>query len=166
MDSSTLTLPNDILLGEAVRLIRSGHEIVLKTKGCSMLPFIIGDWDSVVLQDIRDSQDNWLPKKGDVVLAEIQPGQYVLHRYVRSYDRQGIEMAHLMGDGNLNGGEDCPIGRIQARAVAIVRPDGKRRRVPKAKCWAALKPARRWLLAIYRRSLLKIRIRHYQKYEN
>ena len=44
-----LVVPNAILLGEVERLVSEGNSVTLMPKGSSMLPFIRGGKDSVVL---------------------------------------------------------------------------------------------------------------------
>ena len=46
----TVQLPNDVLLSRAEAFLKAGREVVIRTKGSSMLPFIHGDRDSVVLK--------------------------------------------------------------------------------------------------------------------
>ena len=61
-----------------------------------MLPFIVGDRDSVRLRKEPVAV-------GDAVLAEIAPGRYVLHRIISLVKDRVV----LMGDGNLSGVETC-----------------------------------------------------------
>lgn len=51
--------------------------MTLKVRGNSMLPFIVGDRDSVVL--IKAQQ----LKNGDIVLAHLNNSRYVLHRIIK-----------------------------------------------------------------------------------
>ena len=148
-----LILPNDVMLPEVARLLREGQNVTLRAKGNSMLPFIHGGRDSVVLQRTTSLHP------GDIVLARLTGGQYVLHRIfsfegdTSCVDRITIV---LMGDGNLRGTEHCTLADIAGKAVKVIR-DGKyidcsapvERR--KANVWRALLPVRRYLLAIYRR---------------
>ena len=57
-----VVLPNDILLDEVARLLSEGRDVVMTPKGRSMLPFIRGEVDCVVLRQ--------LPKVevGDIVI--------------------------------------------------------------------------------------------------
>ena len=52
------------IIEEACRLVREGVNVTLPVKGLSMLPFIIGDKDSVILRGPGGVID-----VGDVVLA-------------------------------------------------------------------------------------------------
>ena len=46
-----MIVPNAILLAEVSALVQEGKQVELLTKGCSMLPFIVGDRDSVRLRN-------------------------------------------------------------------------------------------------------------------
>lgn len=142
-----VVLPNQLLLAEVSRLVSEGESVVLMTKGYSMLPFIVGEKDSVRLEKVGEL----FP--GLIVLAEITPGHYVLHRLVSVKDDQVV----LMGDGNLKGCEVCSRRRVKAVAVSILKADGKEvdclsaRHLRRAALWNRLLPVRRWLLAFYHR---------------
>ena len=139
-------LPNDLLLGEVSRLVAEGEKVTLKTKGVSMLPFIVGGRDSVVLQRPQGLE------VGMIVLAEVSKGTYVLHRII---SLKGNEVV-LMGDGNIAGVERCSVADIKATAVSILKKgktidvNGKRHQ-RQAGIWMSLLPVRRWILAVYRR---------------
>ena len=135
------------ILQEAIRLVSEGVSVTLPVNGSSMLPFIVGGKESVILQKPEQTE------VGDVVLAWVPPGRYVVHRIIR------IEGEHvtLMGDGNLAGTEHCTVSDIKARATHVVDEkerthylyNNRRRRA--ARLWWRLRPIRRYLLAIYRR---------------
>ena len=135
------------IIEEAILLVDEGVSVTLPVNGNSMLPFIIGGKESVILQQPE------LPKVGGVVLAWADGYRYVVHRIVRIDG----ERVTLMGDGNLMGTEHCLIGDIKARVTHVV--DAKKRthylykgwRKLAAKVWYWLRPVRRYLLAIYRR---------------
>jgi hypothetical protein len=141
-----ITLPNDVLLDEVARLVAEGEAVALMTKGASMLPFIVGGRDSVVL--VRPEE--LFP--GMIVLAYVQGGRYVLHR-ILSVD--GTKVV-LMGDGNIKGVEVCAPADVKAVAVRISKPSGEvdclsKRHLRQAAIWKTLLPLRRWILAVYRR---------------
>ena len=132
---------------EAIRLVREGISVTFPVKGRSMLPFIIGGKESVILRapgaiDV-----------GDVALAWVDGSRYVVHRVIR-IDGDRIT---LMGDGNVVVTEHCLIGDIKARVTHVVSADNKehdlhnRWRMLAARLWYWLRPVRRYLLAIYRR---------------
>ena len=135
------------IIEEAIRLVDEGVSVTLPVNGNSMLPFIIGGKESVILQKPE------LPKVGDVVLAWADGYRYVVHRIVRIDG----ERVTLMGDGNLVGTEHCTLNDIKARVTHVV--DAKKRthylykgwRKLAVKVWYWLRPVRRYLLAIYRR---------------
>ncbi len=134
-------LPNEILLAEAGALLAEGRDVELLVKGNSMLPFLHDEQDSVRLRKLETVE------KGDIVLALIAPGRYVLHR-VRKLEGERLT---LMGDGNIGEPEGGPRADVLGTAIEFVRPDGTRRRPGKGRLWAALRPIRRYLLFIYRR---------------
>ena len=135
------------IIEEAVRLVREGVSVTLPVNGNSMLPFIIGGKESVILHGPG------LIDVGDVVLAWVDGCRYVVHRIVRIDG----ERVTLMGDGNLVGTEHCLLNDIKARVTHVVSADNKERdlhnrwRMHAAKLWYWLRPVRRVLLAIYRR---------------
>lgn len=136
-------LPNDVLLGEVSELLAEGSDVVIMTKGNSMLPFIHGDRDSVKLfkKDVVTV--------GDIVLAEIAPGHYVLHRVIKV----DSDILTLQGDGNLRGVEHCCMSNVKGTVVEIIKP-GKTVVPDRGRLWFCLRPVRRILLGIYRRILL------------
>ncbi len=136
-----MVVPNEILLEEAADLLARGIEVILMTKGNSMLPFIRGEKDSVNLKKYDAVQ------VGDIVLARIAPQRYVLHRII------GIEgdQVTLMGDGNLVGTESCRLSDILGTVREIIRPNGSVKKVTDGAIWRKLLPVRRYLLWIYRR---------------
>ena len=132
---------------EALRLVQKGVTVTFPVTGQSMLPFIIGGKESVILH--RPG----LIAVGDVVLAWVDGNRYVVHRIIKlDYDR-----VTLMGDGNVKGTEHCLLKDVKARVTHVV--DAKDRthylynrwRMLGAKVWYWLRPIRRYLLAIYRR---------------
>ena len=100
-------MTDDMIIGEAVRLVNEGASVTLPVKGWSMLPFIIGWKESVILQ--KPSQ----PERGDIVLAWVEGCRYVVHRIIR-IDGDRVT---LMGDGNVVGTEHCSVSDIKAFAV-------------------------------------------------
>lgn len=111
-----VALPNELLLSEVSSLLSEGREVVLMTKGVSMLPFIIGDRDSVRLVRCPEY------RVGDIVLVKLPSGNWVLHRLFAVEDGG---RAILKGDGNLDGVERCRMSDISGRAVAIEHGNGK-----------------------------------------
>lgn len=141
-----VALSNEELLPEVAILLSEGNRVTIRAKGNSMLPFIVGGRDSVVLQQ----KDHY--RVGDIVLAEISPNVFVLHRIIKIDKEQII----LMGDGNLRETEVCRVENIHGHVVSILHK-GKQvdcnswKERGKARVWRAVLPIRRYLLAIYRR---------------
>ena len=149
MEIRKLVIPNEVLLGQVADLVASGTNVTLLARGNSMLPFIIGDKDSVLL--IKPTP----LKKGQIVLAEVVKGHYVLHRIIKI---EG-ENITLMGDGNLCGTEHCKVSDVKALAIKVLK--GEREidcytgwKMFEVRLWHLLLPIRRYLLAIYRRIVL------------
>ena len=140
-------MTDDVIIKEAVRLVQDGVSVTFPVKGRSMLPFIFGGRESVILQKPQDLQ------RGQVVLAEIAPDRYVVHRIIK------VEtgLITLMGDGNISGTESCPPDKVLAIATHVVDEKGNRRplyskaRNAKAKLWYYIRPLRRYILAALRR---------------
>ena len=137
--------PNDRLFAEVTAMLTDGQTVTLWAKGNSMFPFITGGRDCVVLQQKRDLHI------GDIALARLKNGRYVLHRI---YCLQGGTVI-LMGDGNLSTTETCRREDISGVAVKILR-DGRaidcssETKQFKTRLWRRLRPFRRYLLFICR----------------
>lgn len=145
MELRKVQISNELLLPEVVKLLQQGQQVKLRVKGNSMLPFIVGGRDLAILK----REDTYAC--GDVVLAQLPTGNFVLHRIIGI---QG-EQITLMGDGNLAGTEQCTLERIAGRVIRIIRNgqeidcNNKRQRFLAA-VWKKLRPVRRYLLAAYR----------------
>lgn len=141
-------MKDNTIVEEAIRMVDEGHRVTLPAKGKSMLPFIVGGKESVLLV----KPDKKL-KKGDVVLAWVDDSRYVIHRIISI---QG-EQITLMGDGNLRGMEHCSAKDIKAKVTHVADAEEhyrylySKKRVIGARCWVWLLPVRRYLLGIYRR---------------
>lgn len=146
-----------LIIAEAIRLVKEGVSVTFPVNGRSMLPFIVGGRDKVILEKPESL------RCGDVVLAQVVPGDcehldsaekhYVVHRIV-SLDGEHVT---LMGDGNLALREHCDCTDVCAKVIYVVKPNGKkcsmsawRFRIA-AKIWYILLPIRRYLLWIYRK---------------
>ncbi|MBR2091261.1 MAG: S24/S26 family peptidase [Fibrobacter sp.] len=141
---------DEVIMSEAIRLVDEGVSVTFPVKGRSMLPFIVGGRDSVILEKPTEI------RKGDVVLAYVESENredrhYVVHRII-SLDGDRVT---LMGDGNLALHEYCNRGDVCAKVSLVVKPNGKKRSLDSflfrffAKVWFALLPFRRYLLWIY-----------------
>ena len=140
-------MTDDLIIEEAIRLVGEGVSVTLPVNGNSMLPFIIGGRESVILQQPVE------PQVGDVVLAWVKGGYYVVHRIIVLAG----DAVTLMGDGNLSITEQCAVSDIKACVSHVVDADGQRHTIDNlwrrwaARLWWHLRPIRRYLLAIYRR---------------
>jgi len=134
------------IIEEAVRLVDEGIPVTLPVNGWSMLPFIIGGKEKVILQQPG------LLQRGDIVLAWVEGSRYVVHRIISI---EGNRVT-LMGDGNIVGTEHCLLSDVKARATHVVNDKGTHDlytpwRKKAARVWWWLRPVRRYILAIYRR---------------
>lgn len=136
----TIQLPNDVLLSRAEAFLNEGREVVIRAKGNSMLPFIHGDRDSVVLKKCDEFA------VGDIVLVRL-PGRYVMHRIISISQ----DIFVMMGDGNVTGTEVFRRGDVLGKVIWIVREDGRYIKPGNGRLWRKLLPIRRYLLAVYRR---------------
>ena len=145
-------MTDEVIIQEAVRLVKDGVSVTFPVKGRSMLPFITGGRDSVILQKPEHL------RVGLVVMAQIAPDSYVVHRIIKMEPYGG--RITLMGDGNIRGTESCMPADILACATHVVRPDGRRRPLDSryklllARMWYLLRPLRRYLLAAMRKTLI------------
>ena len=145
-----MVVHNDAFFADVLQVLDQGKRATIPVKGFSMLPFIRGSKDLVVLEKAgRDL------KADDIVLFHIGPmdgGRYVMHR-ILSIDG---DRAVIMGDGVPKNQEHVHRNQILAKAVTILR-SGKRPVDPYSQgqlrllhFWQWLRPVRRYLLFIYR----------------
>ncbi|MBR3030627.1 MAG: S24/S26 family peptidase [Bacteroidales bacterium] len=146
-------MTDEEILREAARLVADGVDVTLPVKGRSMLPFIIGGKESVILHKAGEL------KPGQVVLAEVGPARFVLHRII-SVEPDGGKVV-LMGDGNIRGTESCLPDKVLARATHVVDAQGNKRSLEsrqhmnRAQFWYRLLPLRRYILWIMRKTIKK-----------
>ena len=145
-------IANDILIPEFFRLIEQNKEVLFTPSGVSMRPFIEGGRDSVVLRRLDRPA-----RRGDILLAKVvfPTGEttYVLHRVLRVLD-DGRTII-LQGDGNLRGEEAVTPDNVLGIVVRITSPNGRKKPLLGGRLWQILFPLRRYLLKIYRHSILK-----------
>lgn len=130
-------------------LNEDGHKsVTIMVRGYSMRPFLENCRDKVILAAPKP------PQKGQVVLAETAPGVYVMHRII---DISG-DIITMRGDGNgLSQTEQFKSSCIIGTAIAFVRKgkhvstDSRLWRTYSF-IWELLRPVRRILLAVYRRT--------------
>ena len=147
-------MTDELIIQEAVRLVQDGVSVTFPVKGRSMLPFIFGGRESVILQKPGSLQ------RGQVVLAQVGPDRYVVHRIIKVEP----DRITLMGDGNICGTESCTPSNVLAIATHVVDEKGKRRTLEskgqmfKARVWYVIRPLRRIILAVLRRTYKKYAI--------
>ncbi len=147
-------MTDELIIQEAVRLVQDGVSVTFPVKGRSMLPFIFGGRESVILQKPGSLQ------RGQVVLAQVGPDRYVVHRIIKVEP----DRITLMGDGNIRGTESCTPSNVLAIATHVVDEKGKRRTLEskgqmfKARVWYVIRPLRRIILAVLRRICKKYAI--------
>jgi len=135
-------------------LLDEGHATVtLPLRGRSMRPFLEDGRDKALLSlpETLHPDDPQVLQAGDVVLAEIAPGRYVLHRLVQ-IDGDALT---LLGDGNLSV-EHCRRQDVLAVAVGFFRKgrskadyvEGRKWRTY-SWLWMRLRPVRRHLLFLF-----------------
>lgn len=141
-----MVVDNDTFFAQVLEVLDQGKQVTIPVKGYSMLPFIRGGKDLVVLE--KASGDI---VKDDIVLFRYG-GRYVMHRVLRAeggkYD--------IQGDGVWLGHEYPVRDQILARATCILRAGKKpvdpyspsQKRLVHA--WQRLGRLRRYILFIYR----------------
>lgn len=120
--------------------LHEGKVVQIIPQGISMLPFITGGEDKVLLR--KEAQVN----VGDIVLVCFND-KLILHRV---YAINGTQLT-LMGDGNLQGTEQVGLNDVLGTVAKIIKPDGRCRKPNKAWSWRHLLPIRRYLLKMYRK---------------
>ena len=145
-------VPNAILIPEIIKLMNEGHTVTINIKGFSMQPFLENGRDSVLL-----SQPAKIRKRS-IVLAEIQPGKYVLHRIIKINGNHIV----LRGDGN-TGTEHCTLRDIKGFAIGFYRKGRKKQDKTSgwkwklySIIWCGLFPERKYLLSAYRKIWIRI----------
>jgi hypothetical protein len=142
-----MMITDKLIIEEASRLANEGVCVTLPVNGQSMLPFIIGGKESVILQKPEALEVR------HVVLAWVDGTHYVVHR-ITQIDGEAVT---LMGDGNLVGVEHCLLSDVRALATHVVDANGHRHylytkwRMRGVRIWNALHPLRRYILGVYRR---------------
>ncbi len=134
----------DAYFGILESFLAEGKDVKMTPKGNSMLPFIKGGRDSVVLT--RPTRPF---EPGDIVLFRVA-GRYVMHRVLK---RDGDHLL-IMGDGNIYGKERCETSDVIGLVTEIHKENGKVVKPGKARLWKLARPFRKYILAIYKRIFL------------
>jgi hypothetical protein len=144
---SEIQFPNAEFLPKVVEMLNEGHTVTLRLRGFSMRPFLEDNRDKALLTKPTN------PKVGDPVLAEIEPGHFVLHRIVSIKDNA----VTLLGDGNICC-EHCQRENIVGAVIGFYRKGRQQldrtdgwKWLTYSWLWMHLRPIRRYLLAAYRR---------------
>ena len=145
-----MIIDNDTFFADVQRMLDEGKRVTIPVKGSSMLPFIRGGKDLVVLEKAGE-----VLRADDIVLFHVGPregGRYVMHR-ILSIDGDAVD---IQGDGVPKTHEHVRRNQVIAKAVEILR-DGKRRVDPYSPgqrrlvhFWQWLRPVRRYILFSYR----------------
>ena len=138
------------IIDEAVALMNDGDSVTLPVSGRSMLPFIIGGRESVILAPPAGL------KRGIVALAWVENRRYVLHRI----ERIDGDRVTLMGDGNLAGREYCSVADVKAIATHVV--DSKHQRHYLYSHWRKTASTVWWKLLPIRKYLLKFDVSNFK----
>lgn len=144
-----MIVPNDILFAHVCEYLEHGKAVSFQVKGFSMLPFLVGDKDSVNVESLPFGV-------GDAVLVHLPDSRYVLHRV---YKIEGDKVV-LKGDGNLSGVEVCSRRDVKGKVTSVLKHGSRSVDVEsvsykrKVKIWNELPYIiRRVVLAFYRRFL-------------
>jgi len=150
-----IVIPNEILFEEVERRIATGERVLIRLQGDSMLPMMHGGRDVVELGPVEEGD----LRRGAVVLCRYR-GRHILHRIVKvgggGTDGSGGGALTLMGDGSLTL-EHVAAGDVVAVMRSLHRPGGRvvdtasRGWQMRSRVWMALRPARRYILGLYRR---------------
>ena len=114
-----MIIDNDTFFADVLQVLDQGKRVTIPVKGFSMLPFIRGGKDLVVLEKAGGDL-----KADDIVLFHVGPrdgGRYVMHR-ILAIDGDAVD---IMGDGVPEAHEHVRRNQVLAKAVEILRA-GKR----------------------------------------
>lgn len=142
-----MQIPNEILIPEVAELVKKGLTVTLPLKGYSMRPYLEDGRDKALLSSVPKTL-----RVGDVILAEIHPKRYALHRIVRI---EG-EIITMYGDGNFSP-EYIEKQDVMAIALGFYRKGSSKLDAVDTfsyelywKTWVRLRPIRRYLLLIWK----------------
>ncbi len=157
-----MTVKNDAFFWNVINLLREGKKVTIPVKGVSMLPFIVGGVDPVVLEGVEAGTPEGLPHRsaeiGDAVLFRTD-NHFLLHR-ILDFDDDGT--AVIQGDGVLKSKERCGRDEIFGRVIYVVKQGRRpvdvnsRRYRLKVRLWRKMASFRRIPLGVWRRVFLKI----------
>ncbi len=144
-----IEIQNKIFFEEVEKRLAQGEQVMLRVRGCSMMPLLRDGRDSVVIRAVRDED----VKIGKILFFRYH-GSWVMHR-LKSIDGENLIFA---GDGNYRKLEHATRDELVATVITVCRAsgsewdcEGRLWRVLSF-AWLSLPPfVRRVILAINRR---------------
>lgn len=136
MNSESRLCENRTAFGLARNLLLEGEAVRICVRGQSMLPFFLSG-STIQLHPVTPKD----LRRGEVVMAETEQGNFVVHRIYRLEER----WITLLGDGNVKGVERVAREKI----YGVVRISWLHRHM--GLLWQWLRPLRRFPLALLRR---------------
>lgn len=157
-----LIVSNDTFFDAVIALLREGKKVTVPAKGESMLPFIVGGVDSVVLEGVDGGAPAGTVLRtanvGDVVLFRAD-GRFILHRII--YKDNDKALCEIQGDGILRAKDLCGCDQIYGRVTTVLKggvtpvdvdsPSYRR----KVWLWMNTVLVRRILLRVWKRFFMK-----------
>lgn len=113
----TVMMENAVFLPQVTALTDKGYKVIIPLRGYSMRPFLEDGRDKAMLAKVSEPL-----KVGDVVLSELTPGRYALHRLIFVSDTH----VQMLGDGNLTPDPVIPVQQVKAIAKGFYRKGGAR----------------------------------------
>ncbi|MEE0431039.1 MAG: hypothetical protein UDN37_11575 [Bacteroidales bacterium] len=117
-----LIVSNDTFFEEVIALLREGKKVTVPAKGESMLPFIVGGVDSVVLEGVDGGSPAGTVLRtanvGDVVLFRADD-RFILHRII--YKDNDKALCEIQGDGILRAKDLCDCDQIYGRVTTVLK---------------------------------------------
>ncbi len=112
-----LIIPNEVFFAHIKGEINAGNSVRIPVKGSSMLPLIHPETDEIELSPL----DKTSLQKGNIVLALLEDGRYLVHRIEKVKDGE----VFIRGDGNASARETCTVDHVFAQVTGIFRKDKK-----------------------------------------
>ncbi|HWR57851.1 MAG TPA: hypothetical protein VN328_03090 [Thermodesulfovibrionales bacterium] len=99
-------------------VLNRGLGLRIRATGTSMMPFLSGD-ETLVMRKVDDTS----LRKGDLIFFRGRDGIPVLHRVVRRFRKDGVDMVQTRGDALILLDDPIPVNVILCRVSEI---EGKR----------------------------------------
>ncbi len=152
MENKTRYISAQELFTEIEPFLQDGNSVWFTVTGSSMLPWIVGGRDRV---EIILAEPEKL-KIGDIVLFQVNPGKFVLHRIIRKSKYEIL----TAGDGNLHLDGWTPNSTVIAKVRSIQRKE--RIIYCNSVLWACITCF--WILSFPFRSSIFTLLQYIQKY--